>query len=987
MRFNAVASRGRSFAALLFLLAFGPATAWAQTLPVARLYSAFPCGGKLGTSFDVTISGLDLEGASKLHFSTAGITAIQKTVPPGLGETGPQGVPNQFTITIAADAKPGICEVRALGKYGVSNPRSFVVGTQNELTETEPNNTPAQALEVPLGTVVNGQSNAATDQDYFKFAAKQGQRVIVDCWAYRLDSRMDATLILFDASGKELERNRDTNRRDPLLDFVVPADGVYFVEVHDFLYAGSNEHFYRLSIGTDAYLDYVFPPAGLPGSNDQYTLYGRNLPGGQPSKVVSADGKPLETLAVQIPLPADQSVQNLDIGSIVEPDESGVDGLAYRLATPQGLTNSVLLGFATAPVIVEQEPNDDPTKAQAVTAPCEFVGQFYPQTDRDWVTLQAKAGEALWIEVFSQRLGLPTDPYLLVQQVTKNEKGEEQVKDIQGTDDFLDNPPNNIYDIKTDDPAFRFVAPADGTYRILVRNLSNYARPDPRFVYRLAIHPAKPDFRLIAKPRLIPFSPDPNLNPPTVWSSLLRKGGTELIDVVVFRRDGFDGEVQVSVEGLPAGVSSAPMVIAAGQNAGVVVLSAAENAAESMSLVTLLGKAKIGDAEVVRPARTASMVWGGILNQITPRVRLTRNLAVAVSGTETAPYFVDSGQNLVLEMCKAGKVQVPLKLVRRGEFKGNVVMAPSSLPPNVRPSTVTLDANASAGNLEINLPPNVPVGTYTFSVLGTSQISYSRDPEAVVAANERKAAVDKIVGELAAAAKAATDAKAVAEKRAADMTAAMQKARELALAADKAAMDAAAKAKAAMEAKAAADKAMADAEVQAKAAADAKIVADKAVADADAKSKEATAVQTAVAKVVTDATNKAKPANINLAVPSPTVTLKVTAAPITMALAPAATTVKQGATLELPITIARLYDFADAVQVKTKLPAGVAGIKIAEVAIPTGQTQGKILIEVAADATPGTHAINVQAIAKYNGQELPAVQDLAVTVEKVEAPK
>ncbi len=440
MRSNATPWNVRLSARLLAAaIALSVAPALAE-LPVARLFSVFPTGGKQGTTVDVTITGTDLEDVSKLHFSTPGITAVQKSVPPGLGQSGPQGVPGQFTVTIPADAKPGICELRAIGKYGVSNPRSFVVGTQNEITEAEPNNTPDKATEVPLGTVVNGLSNGATDQDFFKFNAKQGQRVIVDCWAYRIDSRMDASLVLYDASGKELERNRDTNRRDPLLDFIVPADGAYYVEVHDFLYQGDAEHFYRIMIGTDAYLDYVFPPSGLPGSKGSYTLYGRNLPGGQKTDVVAADGKPLESLAVEIELPADQSVENLDIGSIVEPDESGVDGYAYRLTTPNGLTNSVLIGYATAPVVVEHEPNDDPAHPQAVTLPCEYVGQFHPQTDRDWITFDAKKGEALWMEVFSQRLGLPTDPYLLVQQVTKNDKGEEQVKDVQGVDDFRENP-------------------------------------------------------------------------------------------------------------------------------------------------------------------------------------------------------------------------------------------------------------------------------------------------------------------------------------------------------------------------------------------------------------------------------------------------------------------------------------------------------------------------------------------------------------------
>ncbi len=971
------------------VLALSAATALAE-LPVARLFAVFPTGGKQGTTVDVALTGIDLEGVSKLHFSTPGITAVQKTVPPGLGQSGPQGVPGQFTITIAPDARAGICELRAIGKYGVSNPRSFVVGTSNEIVETEPNNAPDKATEVPLGTLVNGLSNGAADQDFYKFNAKQGQRVIVDCWAYRIDSRMDASLVLYDASGKELERNRDTNRRDPLLDFTVPADGVYYVEVHDFLYQGDGEHFYRLSISTDAYLDYVFPPSGLPGSKASYTLYGRNLPGGQPTTVVAADGKPLQSLAVEIELPADQSVQNLDIGSIVEPDESGIDGYAYRLPTPSGLTtSSVLIGYATAPVVAEQEPNDDPAHPQAVSIPCEYVGQFYPQSDRDWIAFQAKAGEALWMEVISQRLGLPTDPYLLVQQVTKNDKGEEQVKDIQGVDDFRENPRDRfgaVFDMKTDDPAFRFVAPADGTYRVLVRNLSNYSHADPRLVYRLAIHPAKPDFRLVVDPHLLPFSPDPNQNPPTVWSPLLRKGGSELIDVMVFRREGFDGEVQIVADGLPEGVTSAPVTIAAGQERGVLVLSAAENAPESMSLITILGKAKIGETEVTRPARPAAMIWGGRINQLAPRFRLARNFAIAVSGMETAPFFIDSGANLVVEMCKAGKAEVPIKLVRRGDFKGTVQLAPSSVPPNVKAPAVTLDASKAEAKLEFPLPANVPVGSYTFSVVGSTQVSYSRDPEAVTAATQRKTAVDKIVAELAAASKAATEAKAAAEKRAADMAVAMQKAREAAQAADKAAQEAAAKAKAAAEAKAAADKAAADMEAQLKAAAGAKAAAEKAAAEADAKAKEAAGVQQNVAKALDEATKKAKPANINIASPSPTVTLKVTAAPVTLAPAPPAT-VKQGASVELPLSIARLYGFADVVQLKTKVPAEAKAMKVADVAVPADQTQAKLKVETGAETPPGKHTISVTAVAKYNGQELTVSQDVAITVEAAEAAK
>lgn len=980
------------------LVAVAAGEAWAQPMPVARLFSIFPAGGKQGATLDVTIGGSDLEKVSKLLFSDPAVTAVQKTQPPGLGQEGPQPVPGQFTLTIGPEARPGICEVRAIGQYGVSNPRAFVVGTRDESNEKEPNNTREQATEVTLGTVVNGLSNGGNDEDFYKFTAKAGQRVIIDCWAYRIDSRMDASLVLFDASGKELARNRDTNRRDPLLDFTVPADGDYYVEVNDLLYAGNSEYFYRLAIGTDAYLDFVFPPAGAPGSNDEYTLYGRNLPDGATSDVVSADGKPLEALKVKIALPADQSVESLDFNATIEPDESGIDGLAYRLATPAGPTNSVLLGFATGPIIREAEPNDEPAKAQAITAPCEFVGQFEPPTDHDWVTIEAKKGDVLWMEVFSQRLGLATDPFLLVQQVTKNDKGEEQVKEISAVDDYLDSPPGRLrgglplYDLQTFDPAFRFEAPADGTYRILVRNQADSPHRDPRLVYRLAIRPVKPDFRLVVKPRLLPFSADPNQNPPTVWSPLVRKGGTESIDVVVFRRDGFEGEVQVTIDGLPQGVTSAPIVIGPGQDAGVLVLSAAEDAPESMSLVTVLGKANINGTEVVHPARSATMVWGGQINQVMPRSRLTRNLAVAVSGVETAPFFVDVGGNPVLEMSKAGKVEVPVKVIRRGDFKGNVALVPNAVPPNVKPPTVTLDEKTAEGKLEIALPPNTPPGTYSFTLLATTQVNYARNPEAVTEATARKTAVDKIVAERAAAAKAATDAKAAAEKKAADMQTAVEKARQTAEAAAKAAAEADAKAKAAAEAKAAADKAkadaqkaMADAEAQAKAASEAKAAAEKAAAEADAKSKEAAEVQKAVDKQVADATNAAKPKAINVAVPSPTLTLKVTDAPITMELtAPAAA--KPGTTVEVPVKIARLYGFADAVTIKTKATSAEKDFKVADVTLAADAGEGKIAVEIGPEAKPGNYTFAVTATCKFNGQDLSVGGNAAVTVEAAEQP-
>ena len=462
----------------------------------------------------------------------------------------------------------------------------------------------------------------------------------------------------------------------------------------------------------------------------------------------------------------------------------------------------------------------------------------------------------------------------------------------------------------------------------------------------------------------------------------MRKGGTESLDVIVFRRDGFNGEVEVSVDGLPAGVTAPPITVGPGEQVGQIVLRAADDAPESMSLLSFQGKAYVGGAEVTHLARTATMVWGGQNNQITPRSRLSRELAVAVSGSETAAFLVDTAAT-TLEMCKAGKVELPVKVFRRGDFKGGITLAPSRLPPNVKPPSITLDEKTAEGKLEIALAPNTPPGTYSFSLLATTQVSYARNPEAVAEANARKAAVDKIAAELAASAKAATEAKAAAEKQAADMAAAMEKARAEAATATKAAEEAAAKARAAAEAKAAADKAMAEAAAHAKAAADAKAAAEKAAAEADAKAKQAAETQKAVDKQVADATNAAKPKNINVAAPSPTVTLKVTEAPIAVEAAPPAEA-KAGTTVEVPLKLNRLYGFADVVQVKTTT-SDDKDLKVADLSVPADQSEGKLSVEIGPEAKPGNYTLTVQATAKFNGQDLSVSQTVPLVVAAAEA--
>ncbi len=991
--------------ALVFVILTPPLFA---QLPATRLGTVFPPGSTAGTEIEVTLTGGNLDDVDRLQFSHPGITAVQKTAEPGPFDKGPQPVPNQFVVSVNANVPSGLYEARVLGKYGMSNPRAFAVSKSSEAAEIEPNNTLDEATAIQLGSVINGRTGAATDIDYFRFTATSGQRVLADCRARRIDSVLDATVVLYDALGRELDNSRNLTRDDPLIDFTVPADGEYFLKVFDIRYRGSAAHFYRLAVGSFPHIDFVFPPAGVARSQSQYTVFGRNLPDGEAAEV-TVNGRPLQKVTATIPLPGGAAAQSLLLDSFVGPAGTSIDGQQYRVNNPQGTSNPALISIATAPVIVEQEPNNGPAQAQKVELPCEVVGQFYPARDVDWVTFDATKDDVYTIEVISHRLGLPTNANLVIQQVTKTEDGEEQIRQVQRGEDSNDGYGGTQFNTATDDPVVRFVAPADGTYRVLIRDVVSSLRSDPRNVYRLAIRNA-PDFRLVA----LAQTPGQSL--------LLRKGGRAAIRVVAFRRDGFKGEIAVSVTGLPAGVTASNCIVGPSQRSAQIVLTAAEDAAPAAVLVQVVGKAKIGGADVTRTARygTGTRLAPRANNQpLSPAdVRLARGLAVSVSYLEVAPFSLQAGEGKVYEVSRAGVIKIPYTMARRGGYKANVVYTPIDFPANVTTphNRLTVNGNATTGEFQLNVRADSPIGTHTLSLRGFGTVSYARNPEAAAAAAERKKELDKLAADLAAALKTATTEKAVTDKAAADATNAVKVATTAKAAADKLATDTAAVAKtaadtakaAAADAKAAANKAATEAAARAKAAADAAAVAAKALTDAQALAKVADAEKAADDKKAADAaalnaeaikakaaadaratatTNAAKPANVQTFMPATAFVVKITPGPVTLAVTKPSAALKQGTNIEIPISIGRLYDYAEAVTINATVPQGVGGLSAPNVAIAKGQAQTKLVITAAANATPGTHELTVRATMAYNGQTVTIQQPMTLQVDAVVPPK
>ena len=267
-------TRGRSIFTTCLLI--GASLANAQ-LPHPDLQTIFPQGGQAGQTVEVAIGGTELGETTELLFSHPGIKCEQ--IPIAATEFTPVGhKPLNYRVSVAPNVAPGVYEVIAATRLGMSAPRAFAVSSFPEKVH-QVNHSPETAEELPLNTVINGHADAAA-VDHYKVSLKQGQRVIIRCEAEIIDSRMDGTISIADSGGHEYKRDRDTSGRDPLLDFTAPKDDHYLLRVHDFTYAGGTHYPYRLIVTDAPHIDFIDPPAGPLGTTGKFKIYGRNLPGG-----------------------------------------------------------------------------------------------------------------------------------------------------------------------------------------------------------------------------------------------------------------------------------------------------------------------------------------------------------------------------------------------------------------------------------------------------------------------------------------------------------------------------------------------------------------------------------------------------------------------------------------------------------------------------------------------------------------------------------
>ncbi|MBI4978518.1 MAG: PPC domain-containing protein [Spirochaetes bacterium] len=452
-------------------------------------------------------------------------------------------------ITVSPDAPPGRREIRLATPRGVSEPLVFFVGQLPEFQEREPNDTTNAFYIGTLPAVVNGQILPG-DVDRFRFSALKGQSLVFavqsrDLMPYMADAVpgwCQSVLTLYDAKGKEVAFADDFyGNPDPVLPFIVPADGDYIAEIRDSIYRGREDFVYRITAGELPYVTGIFPLGGPRTGTTRVQMSGFNLPMAQ---------------------------------TTIEPNmtESGIITIA-----PVAGVNPILFYADDLPEVFETENNNILTNAQRVTIPAVINGRIGRPGDVDIYRFTGKAGDRIIADVYARRLGSPLDSMLRL----TDSKGAV----LMTNDDYAD----KSYGLLAHqaDSYISYVLPTNGTYHIIIRDTQD-AGGDV-YAYRLRLGPPRPDFKIRVTPSAIN----------------LPRGGTMPLTLYVQRIDGFDGDISLSMENAPEGLSLSGGVIRSKDDTVRVTVSATSNISGTEAIPVFYGTATIGGKTVRHTALAA----------------------------------------------------------------------------------------------------------------------------------------------------------------------------------------------------------------------------------------------------------------------------------------------------------------------------------------------------------------------------------------------
>ncbi len=662
-------------------------------LPTPRLDVLQPVGMVAGNTVDIIVQGNDLDGCETLVLGHPGLRAefLKAENPNRL----------HFKLTASGDVPTGTYDVYASGRFGITNPRLLhVVRGLTDVLEVEPNNAAAMAQTVSLNVAISGQGDG-NNQDFFQLPLKQGQRITIDCWSARLETEMDPTLAVYSATGQQLASNSDYYGRDPMIDFLAPADGTYFVEVRDLIYRGG--HPYRLYIHDQPRVENVFPQAVTAGQSAALLALGSNLGAGSQDTAIRIGNLPLQQKPLTFTAGSEITTRG-DFRFRIHPMQHSV----LPTAATCTLIGEQFLPFETDPAVIlitdgptslEQEPNDNKEQPQALTLPAVLSARFDQPRDADWYTFETDAmGGNYGFDVYAERIAGRCDPYLALY--------DDQSNRFFDLDDFGHR--INAFDGHLRDPSGMTNLQPNKKIRILVQD--RYQRGGPRYQYVLSVRKARTDFYAAS------IHSSNNTAGTTIW-----QGAAAHVDVVLHHIDGGNQfPTTITAEGLPPGLHVTPTVIT-NDTRGSVAFWADDNAAPWTGSLKLIATSKHENRELRHEVRPHTRSYGQSGS------RVVREQFVAVR--ERAPYSLRiEPERITVE---AGQKAEGKLIVTRywPDFKEAVNYQTLNWPGVLQLGNGTIAADQTEVPVSIQVQPNTNAGDYTVSILGQAQVPFHKNPD------------------------------------------------------------------------------------------------------------------------------------------------------------------------------------------------------------------------------------------------------------------
>jgi hypothetical protein len=692
-------SMNRSIPCLTFLLAWsGTQAAPAQVVvqrprddvPVISRLS--PAGAQLGRTTEVTIEGERLDELKEVVCPAVRLVRVLQA----------EAKRVRLELTVPVDATPGVVPFYVLCKAGLSNPRLLRLDDLPTVVEREENDTRAKATDIPLPVAAHGGLTAG-DFDFYRFTARAGAHWVFDVEGQRVGSAIRPVLTLYDAEGRELELAMTPApdiAPDVRLAHTFARDGTYAVRVHELTYQGSSTANYVLRIGNIPYAASMFPLGGRRGSKVPVVVEGGSLPAPVTREIDLTGSVPWRRTRPLIPTPA---------GSFASP---------------------MWFAVGDQPELVEQEPNHDPAKSPVLETPVTINGRIDPPGERDCFRFRAAQGTRMAIRVLAQQLGSPLDALVSVTDASG------KVVATQDDRQRSDREPPVVRAVASfqalDDPLVDFTAPAAGEFVVSIEDV--FLRGGKPFAYRLELAPPPADFELLAQPGRALAAPNAQAGQPQnqqvfqeyagqgTGSLSLDRGGQGEV-VVRALRSGYNGPIELTVEGLPPGVQSAPATIATGQTQAVIGFRSAFDADSTARFVRIVGKATIGQSAVTRPADHPL-----ILSSLPTNGAARHDVATVAIGISSQRPPLALQAELAVPLAQASKSKLRVSIKRREGFAGDVTLRIPTLPGGLTASTATIPADREQGDLELTCGLGVEPGKRTALLEGTLRVKDRKEP-------------------------------------------------------------------------------------------------------------------------------------------------------------------------------------------------------------------------------------------------------------------